>query len=125
MANVMKIKYTEATISQLAKAKSSDVKYLVSDNKFFQKSYDEIIDIFKKEEAEKTPPYRLFDKWGRPTILGKLVREYELKLAKLSQTATVKDFLEMQWKNHMKETKKLFNRVKKNINKPSYNQSKL
>lgn len=113
--NVMNIKYADATLKQLAKAKASDPKYLVSDVKLFKKSYDEIVDIFKKEEAQKTPPYRLYDKWGRPTLLGKLVREYELKLAKLPKTATVKEFLEKKWLKHAKETRKLIEKVKKNF----------
>lgn len=125
MVNVMKIKYTEATMKQLAKAKSQDQKYLVSDGKIFGKTYEEIVDIFKKEEAKKIPPYRLYDKWGRPTLLGKLVREYELKLAKLPNTVTVKEFLEKKWEKLVKETLKRNKKIEKKINVPSYNQSKI
>lgn len=113
---IMNLKYTDATLKQLAQAKASDSKYLVSDGKLFGKnSAEEIVDVFKKEETQKIPPYKLFDKWGRPTLLGKLVREYELKLAKLPKSASIKDFLEQKWNQHSKGLRNLVKKVEKNF----------
>lgn len=113
MVNVMKIKYTEATIKQLAKAKAQEpVKYAG----FFEgKTYEEILAAIKKEEASISAPYKNYDRWGRLTIVGKVVRKYDLKRFKLPETATVKEFLEKKWTLHIKSLKKMIDKIDKNF----------
>jgi len=117
--NIMGIKYTDATIKQLAKAKAQS-PHLV--NRFFDgKTYDEILLKLKTEEKSRTLPYKNFDQWGRPTIIGKEVRKFFLKKLILDENATIGEFFTKEFENHIKTVKKIVKRVHKNFD-GSYSQ---
>ena len=108
----MKIKFADATIKQIAKAKAN-FPHLIS-RIHEGKTYDEILMTLKKEEAARPVPYRNYDRWGRLTAVGKEVRKYQLKLQKLAENTTIEEFFQKEVEKNRKTVLAVINKVKKN-----------
>ena len=107
MPSVSKIKYSEATLRQLAKARAQNTIYRPS---LEVTSYEEIVDYYKKENKFQ----HSYDSYGRLTPLGKEKRLQELKEIKLPQNATIQEFLDTKFKNFMKKFSKTLKDIEKN-----------
>jgi len=113
MPNIMKVKYTDATIKQLAKAKAQSPHII---NRFFDgKTYDEILLKLKWEEKTLPSPLKNYDQWGRLTQKGKEIRKSFLKNCGLNENATIEEFFTKQWENSIESTKKIIADVHKNF----------
>ena len=83
----MKIKYTDATIGQLTKAKlKSGFPSLCP-----TKPLDELVLSIKRED--QLEKYRSYDRYGRLTIVGKAKRQQDLASLNLPETTTVQEYL--------------------------------
>lgn len=109
----MKLRYADATIKQLAKAKAKS-PYLI--NRFNEgNNYKEILTTLKKEDSAMFGAYKSYDRWGRLTIVGKELRKYQLKLQKLSENATIEEFFQKQAEKNRKMVLAVVKKVKKHF----------
>lgn len=104
MPNIMKIKYADATVRQLAKAKSQHPSKI--NNFGYGQNYGEILQSLKKIDEKES--YKSYDKYGRVTIVGKAKRIQDLRDLKLNDDTTLGEFLTKQAEKTVARLKKLW-----------------
>lgn len=95
MPNVMKIRYADATIKQLAKARCQRPEATISGGN----TYEKMLATLKQKDKAET--YRSYDRYGRLTLVGKARRLQDLIDNKLNENTTVQDFLAKMHENMM------------------------
>lgn len=95
MPNVMKIRYADATIKQLAKARCKRPEATISGGN----TYEKMLATLKQKDKVET--YRSYDRYGRLTLVGKARRLQDLIDNKLNENTTVQDFLAKMHENMM------------------------
>jgi hypothetical protein len=110
MANVMKIKYADATLKQLVKAKATNpIKYAPLEGR----TYEEILQNAKQND--RFEHYKSYDQYGRLTLVGKAKRLTDLQKRNLPQNSTIEEYFNALCKQIVEEIRKMIKKVNKNI----------
>lgn len=115
MANVMKIKYADATLKQLAKAKAQEPH-----GHFFLegKTYEEI--LHNTKQKDRFEHYKSYDQYGRLTPVGKAKRLQDLKDHNLSEISTIQEYFAKLWEEMLEWVPGMVKQVERKFNKHPY-----
>ena len=115
--SINKIRYADATLTQLTKVQLKTKTHDFA----LGKTVKDLVTAAKNQD--RLEPYKSYDRYGRPTLVGKAKRLQDLKDRNLPETATLTDFLTKFLEDFANSMAKKFKQIEKRHNKISYRKS--